>query len=185
MPPSGRVARDFTDIMSHRNKQWTANDLSLVSIPGGGIDWVGGLVGIVASVASIVLAAPILLLFGFSLYWLLVVFSLFLIAGYAVGQWDSGGREGPKEKLATAATALLRQPTDIVGGKADAHPYYLHWRVIMWRPDWATVYVDEPMRRFAIYAPIVVAGDEFPSNARQSVGFGNYFKEIIRQADDL
>jgi hypothetical protein len=185
MPPSGRVARDFTDIMGHRNKQWTANDLSLVSVPGGGIDWVGGAVGIASAGASLLIATPALLIVGFSLYWLVVVFAVFLIAGYAVGQWDSGGREGPKEKLATAATALLRQPIDIVGGKADQHPYYLHWRVIMWRPDWATVYVNEPMRRFAIYDPTVVAGDEFPSSVKQSMGFSGYFQNLIRQADDL
>jgi hypothetical protein len=184
MPAEGRSARDYTEIWAHRNKQWSVNDLSLVNIPGGGgLDFQSSGFGAGAAAVGILVFLPPFWLVGLPLYCLVPVAVIFFTIGYWLATSGSDGREGPRQKLANFATGKFKQPGEIIGGRADRHPHILHWRVIVWRPDWAVVHTAEPMRRYVTYDPKVVESDEFRIEPASLPGFEDFFADLANRID--
>lgn len=183
MPAEGRYARDYTEIWAHRNKQWSINDISLANIPGGGLDFQSSGFGGAAAVTGAVLFLPVFWMVGVPYYCLILVAVIFFAVGYWLAASGSGGREGPRQKLANFATGAFKQPGEVIAGRADRHPDILHWRVIVWRPDWAVVYTAEPMRRYATYNPKVVESKEFQIAPARLAGFEDFFAEQATLVD--
>lgn len=183
MPAEGRSARDYTEIWAHRNKQWSFNDLSLANFPGGGLDFQSSGFGGAAAAVGLVIFLPLFWLVGLPKWCLIPVVVIMFFAGYWLASSGSDGREGPRQKLANYATGKFKQPGEIIGGRADRHPHTLHWRVIVWRPDWAVVHTAEPMRRYATYDPKVVESNEFRSRSANLTGFEDFFAELANRVD--
>lgn len=159
MPAEGRYAVDRTRVMNHRNKMWQlGRDVSLVSI--GGIDaQLSAVAGAVAA-ASLIVLVPVGAVLGQLWITAAVGFLLVFAIAYFAANHKFGSDESPFQWVRLQWARRFKNPDLIAGGGADKNPGELRWVGIVWRPVWARLDLNQPIKR-PVYDPRPVTRDTF------------------------
>lgn len=146
------TARDYTSIVKHVGRLFTAGDLSLSGI--GGIQLPAAGMALATGVPfGIVLWVVTGLILGGPAWFPMLLGFVVCIAVYLVLSRDSEDKERIESRLLTWGSAKVKQPTTLSGQSKDKHPTKLRWVVILWRFDDGHTTVGIPKQTVCKYNP--------------------------------
>lgn len=146
------TARDYTGIVKHVGRLFTAGDLSLSGIGGVQLPAAGMALGIgfPFGIVSWIVTG---LIFGAPAWLAMLLGVLVCVTVYLVLSRDSEDKERIESRLLTWGSAKVKQPTSLAGQSKDKHPTNLRWVVILWRYNDGHSTVGRPKTTVCKYRP--------------------------------